>query len=176
MAIQDRNLNVGTKLYARYKGQTYRAEVVLNPNAAGDRPIAYKVEGKDELFKSPSAAGTAITDKACNGWAFWSVGDGSENTGPVTSTKTRPASKVTPAPKPQTKGRGRKAETAEPPSAAEPEASNQARDDAPTAAADDGKPVTCAECHETFSGVAAATEHYYATHGKADEEPSGEPA
>ena len=24
-------------------------------------------------FKSPSSAGTAITGKACNGWAFWSV-------------------------------------------------------------------------------------------------------
>jgi len=168
MAIQDRNLSVGTKLYARYKGQTYRAEVVLNPNATGDRPIAYKVEGNDELFKSPSAAGTAITEKACNGWAFWSVGDGAENTGPVTSTKTRPASKLTPAPKPAGKGRGRKTQTAEP-LAAESEAWNETRDDAPTAAADDGKPVTCAECGETFPGTKAATEHYYATHGKADE-------
>src|SRR5437773_2924156 len=116
MAIQDRNLSVGTKLYARYKGQTYRAEVVLNPNATGDRPIAYKVESEDELFKSPSAAGTAITEKACNGWAFWSVGDGSENTGPVTSSKTRPATKITPAPKPAGKRRGKKGQPAEPPS------------------------------------------------------------
>src|SRR6266540_1510206 len=139
MAIQDRNLSVGTQLYARYKGQTHRAEVVLNPNATGDRPIAYKVEGKDELFKSPSAAGTAITEKACNGWAFWSVGDGAENTGPVTSTKTRPAPKLTPAPKPQTKGRGKKGQPAEPP-ATDPEASNEARDAAPTAAQDDGQP------------------------------------
>src|SRR5205823_3577115 len=118
MAIQDRNLSVGTKLYARYKGQTFTAEVVLNPEATGDRPIAYKVEGKDELFKSPSAAGTAITEKACNGWAFWSVGDGAESTGPVTSTKTRPPAKstITPAPKPETKRRGRKSQTAaEPP-------------------------------------------------------------
>ena len=67
MAITDRNLSVGTQLHAKYKGVTYQAEVVLNPNATGDRPIAYKVEGKDELFKSPSAAGTAITGKACNG-------------------------------------------------------------------------------------------------------------
>src|SRR6266542_207367 len=116
MAIQDRNLNVGTKLYARYKGQTYRAEVVLNPNATGDRPIAYKVEGNDELFKSLFATGTATTEKACNGWAFWSVGDGAENTGPVTSTKTRPPARstITPAPKPQGKRRGRKGQ-AEPP-------------------------------------------------------------
>ena len=66
MAITDRNLSVGTQLHAKYKGVTYRAEVVLNPNATGDRPIGYKVEGKDELVKSPSAAGTAITGLACN--------------------------------------------------------------------------------------------------------------
>src|SRR5438093_77442 len=93
MAIQDRNLSVGTKLYARYKGQTHTAEVVLNPEATGDRPIGYKVEGKAQLFKSPSAAGTAITEKACNGWACWSVGDAAESTGPVTST--RPGGAVT---------------------------------------------------------------------------------
>src|SRR6266700_1280541 len=115
MAIQDRNLSIGTKLYARYKGQTYTAEVVLNPEATGDRPIGYKVEGKDELFKSPSAAGTAITEKACNGWAFWSVGEPGESTGPVTSIKARPPAKstITPAPKPQAKRLGRKGQTAE---------------------------------------------------------------
>src|SRR6266511_5326122 len=183
MAIQDRNLSVGTKLYARYTAQTYRAEVVLNPNATGDRPIAYKVEGNDKLFKSPSAAGTAITDKACNGWAFWSVGDGAENTGPVTSTKTRLATKVTPAPKPQGKRKGRKAQSAEPPAndgsqtadeppAADDQDGDEARDDAPTATETDDQPVTCAECGETFPSVEAATEHYYATHGKPDGEPT----
>ena len=75
MAITDRNLSVGTQLHAKYKGVTYRAEVVLHPNATGDRPIAYKVEGKDGPFKSSSAAGTAITVKACNGWPFWTVGE-----------------------------------------------------------------------------------------------------
>jgi hypothetical protein len=137
MAITDRNLAIGTKLYARYKGQTYTAEVVLNPDATGDRPIAYQVEGTDELFKSPSAAGTAITEKACNGWAFWSVGDGAESTGPVTSTKTRPAAKVTPAPKPQGKRRGRKTQPAEPPAG-----DDQGGDDAPTATQPDDQPVT----------------------------------
>src|SRR5438105_2349184 len=68
-------------------------------------------------FKSLSAAGTAITEKACNGWAFWSVGDGAENTGPVSSSRVRPPAKstITPAPKPQVKPRGRKGQTAEPP-------------------------------------------------------------
>src|SRR5437867_5862086 len=143
MAIQDRNLSVGTKLYARYKGQTYTAEVIDKEGKPGYR----LADGRE--FKSPSAAGTAITGLACNGWAFWSVGDGAENTGPVTSTKTRPAAKVTPAPKPQGKGRAKKAQPAEPP-ATEDQGGDEARDDAPTAAEDDGKPVTCAECHETF--------------------------
>src|SRR6266511_3654883 len=166
MAIQDRNLSVGTQLYARYKGQTYTTEVIEK-----DGGTAYRLSDGRE-FKSLSFADTAITEKACNGWAFWSVGDGAENTGPVTSTKTRPAAKITPAPKPQTKGRGKKSQPAEPP-AAEPEASNETRDDAPTAATPDDQPVPCAECGETFPGVAAATEHYYATHGKPDGE--GEP-
>src|SRR5207247_2616369 len=139
MAIQDRNLSAGTKLYARYKGQTHTAEVIEKEGGT-----AYRLSDGRE-FKSPSAAGTAITEKACNGWAFWSVGEPGENTGPVTSTKTRPAATITPAPKPQTKGRGPKGQPAEPP-AADDQASDETRDDAPTAAADDGKPVTCAEC------------------------------
>ena len=165
MAIQDRNLSIGTKLYARYKGQTYTAEVVEK-----DRATLYRLSDSRE-FKSPSAAGTAITEKACNGWAFWSAGDGAENTGPVTSTKPRPASKVTPAPKPAAKRRGRKSQAAEPP-ATDDQDGDEARDDAPTAATDDGKPVTCAECGETFPDVGAATEHYYATHGKPEGEPT----
>jgi Restriction Enzyme Adenine Methylase Associated len=102
MAIQDRNLSVGTQLYAKYKGQTYTAEVIEKEGGT-----AYRLADGRE-FKSPSAAGTAITEKACNGWAFWSVGDGAENTGPVSSTKTRPAAKVRPAPKPQGKRRAKK--------------------------------------------------------------------
>jgi hypothetical protein len=205
MAIQDRNLSVGTKLYARYKGATYTAEVVevqtlpagMLPTDAPADPdprlvteLRYRLmlQGWSEPqdFKSPSAAGAKVTGKSCNGWAFWSVGDGSENTGPVTSTKARPptSSTITPAPKPQGKRRGKKSqeppatdgsEAADEPPASEGEASNEAHDDAPTAAEPDQQPVTCAECGETFPGVAAATEHYYATHGKPEsDEPTTE--
>jgi hypothetical protein len=155
------------------QGANHTAEVVLDPKATGDRPIAYRVDGKEELFKSPSAAGTAVTGKACNGWAFWSVGDGSESTGPVTSTKSRPpSSTVHAAPKPQGKRRGRKGQSEEPPASDAP-VGDEARDDAPTATQPDDQPVTCAECGETFPGVQAATEHYYSTHGKPlDEEPT----
>src|SRR5439155_4681938 len=97
----------------------------------------------------------------------------------------RSTSTITPAPKPQGKRRGRSGQTAEPPAsngnetADEPPAGDapvgdEARDDAPTAMQPDDQPVRCAECGETFPGVEAATEHYYATHGKTDEE--GEPS
>ena len=69
MAIADRNLKPGTKLWVTYKKQEYRAEVI-----AGDEEgkAIYRLEDGRE-FKSPSSAGTAITGKACNGWTFWSV-------------------------------------------------------------------------------------------------------
>ena len=68
MAIENRNLEAGTRLIAKYKKEEYRAEVI-----AGELgKVKYRLaDGKE--FKSPSSAGTAITGKACNGWAFWSV-------------------------------------------------------------------------------------------------------
>ncbi len=67
MPIDNRNLKAGTKLVAKYHKQAYTAEVV-------------EVEGKLKFrladgreFKSPSAAGMAITGGSINGWAFWSV-------------------------------------------------------------------------------------------------------
>ena len=75
MPIENRNLAVGTKLVTKYKKETYHAEVVEGQEGK----VRYRLEDGRE-FKSPSAAGTAITNKACNGWAFWSVvqeaGDG----------------------------------------------------------------------------------------------------
>jgi hypothetical protein len=72
MAIQDRNLAGGTKLWARYKGEVHTAEVIEVEGAQ-----RYRLSDGRQ-FKSPSAAGTAITGKACNGWAFWSVGEPTE--------------------------------------------------------------------------------------------------
>ena len=68
MAIENRNLSPGTKLVVTYKKQEYRAEVVAGVN---DKVRYQLADGRE--FKSPSSAGTAITGKACNGWAFWSV-------------------------------------------------------------------------------------------------------
>lgn len=68
MAIENRNLESGTKLIAKYKKEEYRAAVIAGE--AGK--VKYRLADGRE-FKSPSSAGTAITGKACNGWAFWNV-------------------------------------------------------------------------------------------------------
>ena len=68
MPIENRELKVGTKLFARYRKQEYRAEVV---EGEGGKRLYRLADGR--TFKSPSAVGTAITGKACNGWMFWSV-------------------------------------------------------------------------------------------------------
>ena len=68
MAIQDRDLAAGTRLWARSKGATHTAEVVQTGQG-----VRYRLADGRE-FKSPSSAGGAITGHACNGWAFWTVG------------------------------------------------------------------------------------------------------
>ena len=70
MAIENRNLEVGTKLIATYKKVQYHGLVV----DGDDRKVRYQLvpyDGKE--YKSPSSLGTAVTGKACNGWSFWSL-------------------------------------------------------------------------------------------------------
>lgn len=76
MTIEDRNLAVGTKLVARYRGHEYACVVTAQE---GDK-VGYTMECPDhpdlhgKVFKSPSSAGSAIMGgNACNGWRFWSV-------------------------------------------------------------------------------------------------------
>ena len=68
MAIENRDLEAGTKLIAKYKKEEYRAEVVTGEA----RKVKYRLADGRE-FKSLSSAGTSITTKACNGWNFWSI-------------------------------------------------------------------------------------------------------
>ncbi len=89
MAIEDRNLAIGTKLVAQYKGHAYRCVVVAGE---GDKP-GYKMECPDHPdlhgreLKSPSSAGSAVMGgSACNGWRFWSVA-GSEEAKPKKASK-----------------------------------------------------------------------------------------
>ena len=101
MAIEDRNLATGTRLWARYKNEVHTAEVVETEGTQHFR----LADGRE--FKSPSAAGTAITGKACNGWAFWSTGEPTEK--PPKAEKPAGSKRtVNAAPKPEKKARPRK--------------------------------------------------------------------
>ncbi len=68
MPIENRNLEAGTVLTARYKKQDRTCEVV--ETAEG---LRYRLDDGTE-HRSPSSAGKAAMDGvACNGWRFWSV-------------------------------------------------------------------------------------------------------
>jgi hypothetical protein len=82
MPIENRNLAKGTKLTGRYHKQSYSCEVVEN----AEGKLRYRLEDGRE-FKSPSAAGMAITGHQCDGWVYWSVQ--TEETVPVVETKTK---------------------------------------------------------------------------------------
>ena len=69
--IEDRNLAPGTRLVARYKKVEYHATVVEGETGG----LRYRLDDGRE-FKSPSAAGSAITGHACNGWVFWGLVEG----------------------------------------------------------------------------------------------------
>ena len=68
MPIENRNLEPGTRLVARYHKQSYYCYV----KKGLDGSLRYLLEDGGE-FKSLSAAGKGITGKSCNGWAFWSL-------------------------------------------------------------------------------------------------------
>jgi len=85
MPIENRNLKPGDKLVGRYHKQTYKCEVV---EAEGGK-LHYRLEDGRE-FKSPSAAGMAITGKSCNGWAFWSMETASTAPPPIQPTEASP--------------------------------------------------------------------------------------
>jgi hypothetical protein len=73
MPIENRNLEPGTKLIATYKKENYHALVV----AGQEGKVLYQLTPHDgKEYKSPSALGTAVTQRACNGWAFWSIDTG----------------------------------------------------------------------------------------------------
>jgi len=74
MPIENRDLQVGTRLVARYKKQEHSATVVEGQKGG----LRYRLEDGQE-FKSLSAAGSAVMGGvACNGWRFWSVAGSEE--------------------------------------------------------------------------------------------------
>lgn len=103
--ITDRNLAVGTKLVAGYKGKTYHAEVVEFDGGE----VRYAVLEHDLAapYKSLSAAGSAIFGitkdgkaRTCNGWDFWKLEGEAEvaDTGATKPARARKAKATTTEP------------------------------------------------------------------------------
>jgi len=70
MPIENRNLEPGTRLAARYKGATHTCEVVQT-----EEGIRYRLEDGRE-FKSPSSAASSVMGgMAANGWRSWSLAE-----------------------------------------------------------------------------------------------------
>ena len=68
MSIKDRNLTTGNQV----NREVSQTAVHLPGSARGSRQTEVRLADGRE-FKSPSAAGMAITGHACDGWMFWSV-------------------------------------------------------------------------------------------------------
>ena len=72
MAIEDRNLTVGTRLVASYRKQAHVC--MVEKAEEGEGILFVFVDGRK--FKSASSSASAVMGgKAVNGWRFWSVQD-----------------------------------------------------------------------------------------------------
>ena len=75
MAIEDRNLKLGTRLVANYRKQAHAC--MVEKTEEGDGVLFVLEDGRK--FKSLSSAASAVMGgKAVNGWRFWSV-EGTES-------------------------------------------------------------------------------------------------
>lgn len=73
MAIENRDLEPGTRLIATYKKQRVGAVTVEDGVKLTEVGQGFGVFDLDTVYRSLSAAGSALTGSACNGWRFWSL-------------------------------------------------------------------------------------------------------
>ena len=140
MPLENRNLEPGTVLVARYKKQDRTCEVVQT-----DDGLRYRLDDGTE-HKSPSSAGkAAMGGVACNGWRFWSL----KGTEPARKPKAEKPAKTQakkPAAKTAPKAKGKKA--AKP--AKKPKAARMAAK---------GDSYGCGACGESFPTQKKAVAH-----------------
>lgn len=140
MPIENRELEAGTRLVARYNKQARTCAVVETADG-----LRYRIDDGTE-HRSPSSAGKEITGGvAVNGWRFWSV-EGSEQAKAVRTAKARKAKAAKPAKKAAAK-------TTKKGKGAKPAKKRVAR------AATKGDAYGCGVCGEAFPTMKAATKH-----------------
>jgi hypothetical protein len=110
MVIENRDLAAGTRLVAKYKGEQWTIEVLPGePKTYGF--VGKRPDGAAQVFKSPSAAGSAVMGgTACNGWRFWSLEGGEASPTPV-RTATAKTSKAASAKTPRAGRKARETKT-----------------------------------------------------------------
>jgi hypothetical protein len=142
MPIENRDLEPGTKLVARYKGKDHVCKVVQT-----DDGLRYRL-GDGSEHRSPSSAGKAVMGGvACNGWRFWSM----EGTEPKPKAAKKPAKAA---------GGARTAKKG----AARPKGGKKAKKSKPKGAArrmraSDVPSYGCQACGATFGSQKAAVDH-----------------
>jgi hypothetical protein len=143
MPIENRNLEAGTVLVARYRKADRTCEVVETPDG-----LRYRLDDGTE-HKSPSSAGkAAMGGVACNGWRFWSV-QGTEPAPRASKPKAeKPAKAKAPAKKAAKSKSAKKAKAAKKP-----------RGKAMRAKATDVASYGCGACGATFGSQKAAVNH-----------------
>jgi hypothetical protein len=147
MAIEKRELAVGTRLVARYRKQDRTCEVVETPDG-----LRYRLDDGSE-HKSPSSAGkAAMGGVACNGWRFWSI-QGTEPAPRAAKPKTeKPAKEKAPAKAKAPAKKGAKSKSAK-------KAAKKPKGKAMRAKATDVASYGCGACGATFGSQKAAVNH-----------------
>ena len=143
MPLENRDLEPGTVLSARYKKEDRSCEVVQT-----DDGLRYRLDDGTE-HRSPSSAGkAAMGGTACNGWRFWSIA-GTEK--PQREPKAKSAKPATKKPVAK-KGAPKKANSSKKAKGAEkPKAQRMRASDVPS--------YGCGVCPATFGSQKAAVAH-----------------
>jgi len=152
MPLENRNLEAGTVLWARYKGKERMCEVVQTADG-----LRYRLDDGAE-HKSPSSAGkVAMGGVSCNGWRFWSIAG--------TETATSAKGKKVPAGKKPAKAKAAAKQSAKA-KAAKPKKSKGVRAVAKSErrVAEETASYGCGVCSETFPTMKAATQHATEAH------------
>ena len=141
MPLENRNLEPGTTLVARYKKQERTCEVVQT-----DDGVRFRLDDGTE-HRSPSSAGKqAMGGVACNGWRFWSLqGD----LKPATEPKAKKAKAEQPAKAPAKKAAKKTAAKKGVKKAAKKKSARMASSGS----------YGCGACGQEFPTMKLATEH-----------------
>ncbi len=151
MPIENRNLEPGTVLSARYKKEERTCEVVRIEDG-----LRFKTDD-GELFNSPSSAAKHVMGGiAANGWRFWSL----QGTEPARRERTPKAEK----PAKRATARPAKKAAAKPKKGAPKRAKGKAMRAASNAAQAGRPSFGCGVCGETFPTTRDATAHLTAAH------------